>query len=47
MVKLLIVSVTDDPPQNRSSDITTHVTLNTINGVVKKDHQLHTKFEHI
>ena len=47
MVKLLIVSVTYDTPQNRLSDIITHMTLYTINNVVRNDHQLHTNSEHI
>ena len=34
MVKLLISGVTYHTPQNNVSDTITHVTLNTINGVV-------------
>jgi hypothetical protein len=33
MMKLLIISVTYNMPQNRVSDTITHVTLNDINGV--------------
>ena len=33
-MKLLIISVTWDTPQNRVSDTITHVALNTINGIV-------------
>ena len=34
MLKLLVISVTYHMPQNRVSNILTHVTLNTMNGVV-------------
>ena len=34
MVKLLVMGVTQHTPQNKVSDIVTHVALNTINGVV-------------
>ena len=36
MLKLLIVSVTEDMPQYRVSDTNTHVTPNTVNDVSKK-----------
>ena len=34
MMMLLIVNITQHMPQNRVSNTFTHVTLNTINGVV-------------
>ena len=34
MMKLLIISVTYDTPQNRVCDTIMHVILNTINGVL-------------
>ena len=34
MMKLLIISVTSDVPQNGVRDTTKHVALNTINGVL-------------
>ena len=34
MVKLLIINVTWHMPQDRVSDTITHVTLNSVNGVV-------------
>ena len=36
MVKLLIISVTLHMPRNRVSDSITHVTLNALNGVVRR-----------
>ena len=37
MMKLLVISVTSDMLENRISDSTTHVTLNTINNVMESN----------